>query len=287
MLQNQTAVRGRRRSTAAGAGRPSRPGRTPSAPPSLRAPRSRTRGVCRRSCARTSDTSETLIGPPLVLTVTVTGPFNPTGPGDTPSRRAIFTCRPAPRRAGGRLRPHHPVDAGAPRVSRHADRRGRRRADGALPGRAARRQLRLGDRLRAAAHPRRRRSSWCGPSACPPSRPGTVYRVTDARAGLAAVVLPLEQHPRRRTAGARARRAGCRGRRRSSSRCAACWPTRGRRRSSTTSPASGCSCGTCAAPCPTRASSPTSTTSCGRRSAARPSCSSTASCARIAASWIC
>jgi mono/diheme cytochrome c family protein len=43
----------------------------------------------------TSDTSETLIGPPLVLTVTVTGPFNPTGPGDTPSRRAIFTCRPA------------------------------------------------------------------------------------------------------------------------------------------------------------------------------------------------
>ena len=43
----------------------------------------------------TSDTSETLIGPPHVLTITVTGPFNPTGPGDTPSRRAIFTCRPA------------------------------------------------------------------------------------------------------------------------------------------------------------------------------------------------
>ena len=43
----------------------------------------------------TSDTSETLIGPPHILTITVTGPFNPTGPGDTPSRRAIFTCRPA------------------------------------------------------------------------------------------------------------------------------------------------------------------------------------------------
>ena len=42
----------------------------------------------------TSDTSETLIGPPHVLTVTVTGPFNPGGPGDTPSRRAIFTCHP-------------------------------------------------------------------------------------------------------------------------------------------------------------------------------------------------
>jgi mono/diheme cytochrome c family protein len=43
----------------------------------------------------TSDTSETLIGPPHVLTISVTGPFNPTGPGDTPSRRAIFTCRPS------------------------------------------------------------------------------------------------------------------------------------------------------------------------------------------------
>ena len=30
-------------------------------------------------------------GPQLIMT----GPFNPTGPGDTPSRRAIFTCRPA------------------------------------------------------------------------------------------------------------------------------------------------------------------------------------------------
>jgi len=27
--------------------------------------------------------------------VVINGPFNPTGPGDTPSRRAIFTCRPA------------------------------------------------------------------------------------------------------------------------------------------------------------------------------------------------
>jgi mono/diheme cytochrome c family protein len=43
----------------------------------------------------TSDTSETLLGPPHVETLTVTGPFNPSGPGDTPSRRKIFTCRPA------------------------------------------------------------------------------------------------------------------------------------------------------------------------------------------------
>ena len=39
--------------------------------------------------------------------------------------------------------------------------------------------------------------------------------------------------------------------------------------------ASGCSCATCERVSPTRWSSPTSTTTCGRRSGARPSCSST------------
>jgi len=34
-------------------------------------------------------------GLPLIDRFTVTGPFNPTGPGDTPSRRRVFTCRPA------------------------------------------------------------------------------------------------------------------------------------------------------------------------------------------------
>ena len=34
-------------------------------------------------------------GLPVIEHVMVTGPFNPTGPGDTPSRRRIFTCRPA------------------------------------------------------------------------------------------------------------------------------------------------------------------------------------------------
>ena len=32
---------------------------------------------------------------PSVVGVTITGPFNPTGPGDTPSRRRIFVCRPS------------------------------------------------------------------------------------------------------------------------------------------------------------------------------------------------
>ncbi len=34
-------------------------------------------------------------GRPHVRTVTITGPFNATGPGDTPVRRRIFTCRPS------------------------------------------------------------------------------------------------------------------------------------------------------------------------------------------------
>ncbi len=42
----------------------------------------------------TTDTSETLMGPPHVDMMTVAGPFNPTGPGDTPSRRRIFACKP-------------------------------------------------------------------------------------------------------------------------------------------------------------------------------------------------
>ena len=32
---------------------------------------------------------------PYLTSVTVVGPYNPMGPGDTPSRRRIFTCRPA------------------------------------------------------------------------------------------------------------------------------------------------------------------------------------------------
>ena len=44
-----------------------------------------------RSSTDTRDTS----GLPHFDTFTVTGPFNPTGPGDTPSRRKVFICRPA------------------------------------------------------------------------------------------------------------------------------------------------------------------------------------------------
>jgi cytochrome c5 len=41
-----------------------------------------------------NDTLDT-IGHPHLDTLTITGPFNPTGAGDTPSRRRIFLCKPA------------------------------------------------------------------------------------------------------------------------------------------------------------------------------------------------
>ena len=40
-------------------------------------------------------------GVPRVDSVLIGGPFNPSGPGDTPSRRRIFTCRPGTTAAGG------------------------------------------------------------------------------------------------------------------------------------------------------------------------------------------
>ena len=46
-----------------------------------------------RSSAGTYDST----GRPHIETMTIAGPFNPTGPGDTPSRRRVFTCRPANR----------------------------------------------------------------------------------------------------------------------------------------------------------------------------------------------
>jgi cytochrome c5 len=44
---------------------------------------------------RSSTDTLDVAGEPHVDTLTITGPFNPTGPGDTPSRRKIFICRPS------------------------------------------------------------------------------------------------------------------------------------------------------------------------------------------------
>ena len=70
-------------------------------------------------------------------------------------------------------------------------------------------------------------------------------------------------------------------------RCSGCSPTAARARWSTTSPSSGSTCATSRPRSRIRASSPASTRTCDRHSSARPSCSSTACCARTAASATC
>jgi len=58
--------------------------------------RSATQNTLRlQSFIRSSNDTLDPAGHPHLLTFTVTGPFHPTGPGDTPSRRRIFICRPA------------------------------------------------------------------------------------------------------------------------------------------------------------------------------------------------
>ena len=229
----------------------------------------------------TSDTSETLIGPPHVLTITVTGPFNSDRPGrhaEPPRDLHLPSGDAGPGRA---VRPHDPVDPRPPRLSRHADAGGRQRADGPLPGMAPRRQLRLGHRVRPAAHPLR--TQVPGPDrASAGVAAGHRLPRDRPRAGLAPVVLPVEQPARRPAPGSggsqsalpavRARPAGHADAGRS--------PVAGLGRQLRRPVAAAAQPAQRGARIP--ASSRTSTTSCGRRSAARRSCSSTASSARIA-----
>ena len=60
---------------------------------------------------------------PQVGAITVAGPFNPTGPGDTPARRRIFICRPARQSGRSQLRQADPVHAGPPCLPPAVDRR--------------------------------------------------------------------------------------------------------------------------------------------------------------------
>ena len=166
MLRNQTAYADDGRSPPADAGRRSKPGRTISAPRSL----SRGRGVNTRRLQAmlrtTSDTSETLIGPPLIQTVTVTGPFNPTGPGDTPSRRADLQRAPASAAKEEGCARTILDRAGPARLSRHADAALTSTNCWHSSGRAARRQLRLGASGSRCSACSPGPSSWCGSSAC-------------------------------------------------------------------------------------------------------------------------
>lgn len=55
-------------------------------------------------------------GVPHVRTLTLAGPFDPTGPGDTPSRRRIFQCRPASAQGFGAAKRRADEDTCASRI---------------------------------------------------------------------------------------------------------------------------------------------------------------------------
>ena len=134
---------------------------------------------------------------PALVSAIISGPYDVAGPGDSPSRRRIFVCKPANASAESRLREADPVDAGAARVSAAGDRcRGRAPAAVLHRGPGGRR-IRSRDSKSA--------RTVAGESAVPvPHRAGSgECRVGDglsrerSGAGLAFVVFPVEQHSRR------------------------------------------------------------------------------------------
>ena len=137
--------------------------------------------------------------------VEIRGPYHVAGPGETPSRRRIFTCRPAPGDTAARGTPLRTGDrrgAGAPGVPA-AGHRGR-------PADAAR-FLRVGTRRRRVRGRRRARPAADSRQPLLPvsdragsgrDRAGHAVPARRHRAGVAAVLLPLEQRPRRAAAGA-------------------------------------------------------------------------------------
>ena len=191
----------------------------------------------------TSDQRETREGAAL-RELEIMGPLNPGSAESSPSHRRVFVCHPASAtcRGGRALRENHPLDAGAPGLSPAGQREDIDGAARRLQRGPRQQRLRGRHRHGGAAHPRepvvpvphRVRAGDGGEL-----RPLSHQR---PRAGLAAVVLPLEQHPRRRAARIWRPRASCTSRPSSSARPGGCSPIRARRRSPPTSPASGWRC---------------------------------------------
>ena len=221
-----------------------------------------------------------------IASFTVNGPLHPTGTGDTPSRRRIFSCYPSgaaeePACAAEILEGlatrayRRPVAADDSALATLIDFYAAGRAEGSFDAGIQRALARL------LVDPEFIFRIEDEPAELPA---GSCLPRQRRRSRVALVVFPLEQHSRRRAArrgcrrrAAQARRARARSTahaRRPEGRCA-------RRRASR---CSGCSCAWWT-PCRRRPGS--STAICARRCARKPSCCSRAWCARIAASSTC
>ena len=142
---------------------------------------------------------------PALYSVSIAGPFNPSGIGETPSRKRIFSCRPAKASDETGMREDDSFYAGAPRVSASRDQSRSADASRLLQAGARGRQLRARRRDGASrdadepgvpvphrAGARCRAATSAG--RCNGSAGATVLSHRRSRAGVAAVVLPLEQH---------------------------------------------------------------------------------------------
>ena len=147
---------------------------------------------------------------PALVSAVISGPYNVAGPGDSPSRRRIFVCRPEP--GGG---------AAATDQSRARSGSCRRWCGGRTGGRGpmprssvcCRSTPRAGPKADSiAGFKRRSNGCWSARSSC--SASSGIRRMSRrdglsrqrSGAGVAPVVFPLEQHSRRRAAGCGRRR---------------------------------------------------------------------------------
>ena len=188
---------------------------------------------------------------PAVYSISVNGPYDAKGPGDTPSRRRILVCTPAKRRRGrgcakrilttlvrrAYRRPVTDADLQAPlKFYRDA------RAEGGL---------RSGNRdgaARRAGQPRISLPRGAGSRRA--LRRSTAYRISDLELASRLSFFLWSSIPDDELLDAAIARKAARRRPCSSSRCGACWPTRARARWSTTSPSSGCTCAISSPPHP-------------------------------------
>ena len=136
--------------------------------------------------------------------VDIAGPYDAQDArGQSRAGGGFSCCRPAAGPASERrgVRQADSLHAGPARLSPAGDRRGPDEAARLLHGRPQTRTgFDAGIRTRARADPGRSPSSCSASSAIPPAAPGTRLPPQRRRAGVAAVVLPLEQHSRRRAA---------------------------------------------------------------------------------------
>ena len=123
-----------------------------------------------RSSAGTYDST----GRPHIETLTIAGPFNPVGPGDTPSRQRIFSCRPEDRSRRRRVCHEDSLDAGAPGVSAAGDEGRHDSPAHVLSRRPSQGKFRQ-------RHPDGAAPAACQPVVCVPRRRGQPDRASRAR----------------------------------------------------------------------------------------------------------